>query len=270
MAQIDNTFTAYFLDSTTAPGSPLTSLSATINIREVATWTLVINTQAMTNIGWWNYTYLFASYDKTKDYVYECNPNSALSFRQSGVTDRRQDYLDKSISDAGGRAWWASFDTTRLSWFDTKLKDIWDEIKKLSEKEIVEKELDLSIVIDKIESIPKIDISEVMKSVGTLKMQITKLSEFIRKGVNEEKDEMKSEYESKIAEMSSNIDDIEGMFNEFKGISEKEKKTLLSSKEQEIKEIMDFAEEAVQFFKEWKDNAVYEAGKWILNKLKNL
>lgn len=56
------------------------------------------------------------------------------------------------------------------------------------------------------------------------------------------------------------------MFEEFKGMSEEEKKKLLESKENELKEITEFAEEAIEYYKEMKDNA----GEEIKSKIKSL
>lgn len=56
------------------------------------------------------------------------------------------------------------------------------------------------------------------------------------------------------------------MFEEFKGMSEEEKKTLLESKENELKEITEFADEAIEYYKEMKD----KAGEDTINKLKSL
>ena len=50
MPQIDNKFSAFFMDTTTAPGTPLTGLSATIIIKEAdSPYTKVVDGEAMTN-----------------------------------------------------------------------------------------------------------------------------------------------------------------------------------------------------------------------------
>ena len=77
---------------------------------------------------------------------------------------------------------------------------------------------------------------------------------------------MEKEYEGKISELETTINGIEAMFEEFKGMSEEEKKTLLESKENEIKEITEFADEAIEYYKEMK----HKAGEDTINKLKSL
>ena len=109
MAQNWNQFTSFWMNTATAPGTPLTGLSATINIRDLS-GTLVVNAQAMIELGWGWYIYTFAGYDNTKDYVYDCNPG-ATAYRESGVTDRRLDHIDKNLSDiasSGGGGGFAS------------------------------------------------------------------------------------------------------------------------------------------------------------------
>lgn len=50
MPQIDNKFSAFFMDTETAPGTSLTSLSPTIIIKEAdAPYTKVVDGAAMTN-----------------------------------------------------------------------------------------------------------------------------------------------------------------------------------------------------------------------------
>lgn len=61
MAQIDNIFTAFWMDTSTAPGTPLTGLSATILIKLAESpYTVVVNNEDMTDIGNGDYIYTFA------------------------------------------------------------------------------------------------------------------------------------------------------------------------------------------------------------------
>mgnify|MGYP003606883673 CR=1 FL=1 len=141
--QIDNVFTAYFLDTATAPWAPLTGLSATITIVDVSDNSTAVNNVAMTEIWLGFYKYVFAGYSSSKDYVYSCNPNSLLAYIQSWVTDKRLDNLDKSISEITAK-WGGSI---QLGWIDSKLAKV---IEKLSEeKEII----DFTPILNKIDSI---------------------------------------------------------------------------------------------------------------------
>lgn len=100
MAQQNNRFTAFWMDATTAPGTPLTGLSATINIRDV-NGNLVVNSQPMTDIGGGHYVYTFAAYNPAVDYVYDCNPG-ATAYIESGVTNNIQQLISEIRVGNGG------------------------------------------------------------------------------------------------------------------------------------------------------------------------
>lgn len=65
----------------------------------------------MTELGGGWYLYTFVDYDNQKEYVYDCNPG-ATAYRESGVTDKRLDHIDKNLSDiasgGGGGGGYAS------------------------------------------------------------------------------------------------------------------------------------------------------------------
>ena len=62
MAQNWNIFTAFWMDTTTAPWTPLTSLSPTITIKKSPWGAIVVNAEAMTDIGDGWYEYVFSGY----------------------------------------------------------------------------------------------------------------------------------------------------------------------------------------------------------------
>lgn len=85
--QIDNKFTAFWMDTSTAPWTPLTGLSATITIQEVdAPYTVVVNNEPMTEMWGGNYIYIFTAMSLSKEYTYTMNP-WATAFIESGVTN---------------------------------------------------------------------------------------------------------------------------------------------------------------------------------------
>lgn len=88
MSQINNKFTAKWIDTTTAPWVPLTGLSAVITIREAsAPYTIVVNEEPMVEVGGGWYIYEYSWYNSTKDYLYDCNP-VATAYIESWVTSQ--------------------------------------------------------------------------------------------------------------------------------------------------------------------------------------
>lgn len=75
------------MDTSTAPWTPLTGLSATITIQEVdAPYTVVVNDEPMTEMWGGNYIYIFTAMSLSKEYTYTMNP-WATAFIESGVTN---------------------------------------------------------------------------------------------------------------------------------------------------------------------------------------
>jgi len=93
MAQQNNKFTAFWMDTTTAPWTPLTGLSATINIRDVS-GNLVVNNQPMTELWGGHYIYTFTGYNPAVDYVYDCNP-WATAYIESWVTNNIEQLISE-------------------------------------------------------------------------------------------------------------------------------------------------------------------------------
>ena len=189
--QIDNVFTAYFLNTATAPWTPLTGLSATITIVDLSDNSTVVNNVAMAEVWLGFYKYTFAWYSNTKDYVYSCNPNSANSYIQSWVTDRRLDYMDRAISDIK----WAGWLTVDLSSINRSIANLQKEMIRRIEAETPksEKEIDFTPILDKIESIEipenKLEEKEAKKALKLIEKLDKKLTDYIDKEMSE-KDEL--------------------------------------------------------------------------------
>lgn len=89
------------MDTSIAPWTPLTGLSATITIQEVdAPYTVVVNDEPMTEMWGWNYIYIFTAMSLSKEYTYTMNP-WATAFIESGVTNNT---LYQWIQE--NRWWW--------------------------------------------------------------------------------------------------------------------------------------------------------------------
>lgn len=89
------------MDTSTAPWTPLTGLSATITIQEVdAPYTVVVNDEPMTEMWGGNYIYIFIGMSLSKEYTYTMNP-WATAFIESGVTNNT---LYQWIQE--NRWWW--------------------------------------------------------------------------------------------------------------------------------------------------------------------
>lgn len=89
------------MDTSTAPWTPLTGLSATITIQEVdAPYTVVVNDEPMTEMWGGNYIYIFTAMSLSKEYTYTMNP-WATAFIESGVTNNT---LYQWIQE--NRWWW--------------------------------------------------------------------------------------------------------------------------------------------------------------------
>ena len=232
MAQLDTKFTAYFIDATTAPWTPLTGLSATITIREAdAPYTVVVNDEAMTEVWGWHYIYNFSSMNTLKDYVYTCDPNSSLAFIESWVTDKRINNLDQNISDI--RSWWGWFrNTVNLTGVTTSINNLSKKIDALSEKEIDFTDLygKLDDAISKIDwiEIPEFNYEEkeAKKAVKLLNSVAKELKTYI---------ESQNKKEAEIMAITSELNklDMEDAMEEKKKEMEHKKEMERKKKEEE-------------------------------------
>lgn len=147
--QLDNRFIAFWMDTTTAPWTPITGLSATIIIREAtAPYTVVVNNEAMTEMWWGHYIYVFTWMSIAKEYTYICNPN-ATAFIESGVT---QNTLYKWIEE--NRSGWGA-------WHSINLSGVTGSITNLQ-----------NTLTAKIDNIPQIDLSEIKSHIDIAKTDI--------------------------------------------------------------------------------------------------
>lgn len=261
MSQQNNKFTAFWMDTTTAPWTPLTGLSATINIRDV-NWNLVVENQAMIELWGGHYIYTFVWYNPAVDYVYDCNPG-ATAYRESGVTNNIEQLISE-IRTSGG---WFSINYGAINSHTTKkVSEAIDEIKKIPKTDLSNIESSLNEinshielaktdVIDTIESNEK-DDTEINKSLWTIKSNLTKLSQFVRNEAQKEKEMekewMKTEYESKISELVDKMEEMEDAYEELDwSIVTKEK--LIEDMEKTAQEIIDELEKQKELAKsEWE------------------
>lgn len=138
--QIDNRFTAIWYDTSTWPWTPLTGLLATITIRDKTDNSIVVDDEAMTEIGLGEYDYTYDDMDATKAYSYVMNPNSTSAFVETGFVDPRIAFIDKSVSEIA--VWWNPY----VEWFTNlkkwiqkivdKVEEKWEEVKTKIEEEI--------------------------------------------------------------------------------------------------------------------------------------
>ena len=263
--QIDKIFSTQFVDPTTR--APITDLTGvTITILEIAsdgtTASVPVDEESCTNGTLGFYRYYFAGMEN-KIYEFYFNPNDARVQITAGFVDKRLNNLDGAISDirAGGGGFSVNYSainnhTTNKS---TELKKYIDEkvdILKENHKEIYDKlsETDSHIELAKeevIDTIEWVDLSKVTESLGTLKMTLTKLSQFVRseaeKEKNEEKKKMSEEYESKLSEMVDKIEKMEDAYEEL-DLSIEEKEKLIEKMEETAQEIINELEKE----KEWE------------------
>lgn len=224
--QIDNKFSAIWYDTTTAPWTPLTGLSATIIIRRKDTNIIVVNNEAMTEVSLWEYDYTYTGMIPNIPYSYVMNPNSYLAFIETWFIDPRISNLDKSVSDvlATGGYNNMSWVTTSISNLSKKIKEVKDIVEENGNKiddtknlvSNIEK-LDIQPIIDKIDSIEIIeqkenDLSPIISSLSTIKRQNTKLNTKITGFIEEEKkkeDDMIEMHDKMAQDALDNVDNNE-------------------------------------------------------------
>ena len=253
MAQLNDKFTAFWMNTTTAPWTPLTGLSATINIRDTS-GTLLVNNQAMTELGGGWYIYSFTAYNTAVDYLYDCNP-WATAYRESGVTTNIQQLISEVRGSGGGM--FSSQTIISSIWNSEKriIKKIEDEggltrtdidTKNNETNSHIEVAKDKIITpIDSIEQ-PEVDISDIVKWIGVLKAQNTKLSSYLKWEEDKEKKEMEKNHKKM-------MDDMEECYKQM----ENEKESEISSKDELIKQMDEVSQEIIEEL-EWEAEK-----KWI-------
>lgn len=174
--QIDNRFTAIWYDTSTLPWTPLTGLLATITIRDKTDNSIVVDDEAMTEIGLGEYDYTYDDMDATKAYSYVMNPNSTSAFVETGFVDPRIAFIDKSVSEIA--VWWNPY----VEWFTNlkkwiqkivdKVEEKWEEVKTKIEEEIKtivipeQKEPIVNVTTE------KIDTEWFMKAIKAIKPEV--------------------------------------------------------------------------------------------------
>lgn len=197
--QIDKLFTAIWHNTTTWPWTPLTGLSATITIRDKSTNTIVVNNEAMTEIGLGEYDYTFTAMDWAKAYSYVMSPNVSSAYIVSGFVDPRMANLDKNLSQING--WWYR------SWSDFNaqdrkyIKDTHDKVQTLVNTDISwienilneidsQNEIANQNIIDTIKEIEKDICKDINKeSIATrqlVRQKAKKQEEYIQKQLDSE------------------------------------------------------------------------------------
>lgn len=260
MPKIDNKFTAYFIDTTTAPWTPLTGLSPTINIRET-NGSLVVNEQAMVELGGWHYIYTFVWYNAYTDYLYDINPNDDRAFIQSWVTTDWS--LNKWLAEING--WFAGFyvnydainsHTTR------KVNEVKESIKEIKlEPQNLEPLFkrvsdDISLAKDDIiDTIWEIEFDE--KEAKKLAQELKKVDKKLTDYIEDIKDD-----KTKIKEIADEFLKLELEDEKM----EKEKELAEKKKEQEITQQIE--EEFEKLEQEEKEEEKKELEKELAEKLK--
>lgn len=121
------------MDTSTAPWTPLTGLSATITIQEVeAPYTVVVNDEPMTEMWGGNYIYIFTAMSLSKEYTYTMNP-WATAFIESGVTNNT---LYQWIQE--NRWWWGGGFSINYQAINSHTTSKVNELKEELDKKIKE------------------------------------------------------------------------------------------------------------------------------------
>jgi len=245
MAQIDNVFTAFWMNTATAPWTPLTGLSATITIID-DTWVVVINAEAMTNLGVGWYKYIFTSMDVNKNYLYTCNP-WVTAYIDSGVTDKRMNNIDSAISDMRVGGGWS----VNLSGVTASISNIWKRIDK-SQEEIIAKiessqeeienkidseKLDISPILDKIDSIEIPEYCNDEKEAKKSNKILTALNKKVSGYIDKEKSQNEQEMQEKMEEHMKLMDEMEIAYWEMEKENQSEKSDILESADDIIAEL---------------------------------
>lgn len=231
------------MDTSTAPWTPLTSLSATIKIKESPWGTIVVNDVAMTNVGDGWYEYVFTGYNPAKDYTYTCNP-WATAYIDSGVTDNLQQLISEVRGWGGGSINISGIQTTIRNARDT----IVQEIGKAKDETLTSiNETNSHIDIAKWEITDKIESIEIPEA----KLE-EKEAKKVLKIVTDTSKTLKSYIDSEMKEK----DDIKEISSEFLKLEKEEKEREMKEKEEEkMKEEEDKRKEEEEKKKEAENDA---------------
>lgn len=245
--QLDKIFSTQFLDATT--WLPLDSLTGvTISILEISeadgtTLSIPVNAQACINGGNGFYRYYYSGM-QDKLYEYFINPNNANTVISSGWVDKRLNRLDSNVSDirsGGGLSVNLSWVTGSINSLNKLVRDENEKLKEYITKEHNETNSHIDVaktdVINTIDSIeiPEVDTKDIIKGIGTIKAQNTKLASYLKGEEDKEKEEMMKMHKKM-------MDDMEKAYEEM----EKENQTIIWEKEKEKAEVMKSADEIIE------------------------
>ena len=228
MAQQDKLFTAFFLDTTTAPWVPLEGLSATITITEIDGGAVVVNGEAMQEVGGGWYKFIFEEMNAKKDYLYACSPNSLLAFIETWVTDKRLNNIDLEISAIWRGAWAFNYQGI-YSQFTTLKKELENKIDDINLEEIKEKidEATSTLFIDNEKKAYEV-VDDINKATMKMEEERKKEKEKMERKEKKEKEnkeklerEKKEEEEKKEREeILSTLEEMDNKLDEIKKIRE--------------------------------------------------
>lgn len=194
MAQKNDKFSAYWLDTSTAPWTPLTGLSATITIMKT-NWVVVVDDQPMTELGRGWYIYTFAGYSPSEDYLYSCNP-WATAYIESWVTGNTEQLISEiRTSGGGGINYWTINNHTSSKFTELERKIESAKIETLGSISETNSHIDIAKweINDKIDSIEipeaKLEEKEAKKAIKLIQGVDKKLTSYIDSEMKE-KEEM--------------------------------------------------------------------------------
>lgn len=232
------------MDTSTAPWTPLTGLSATITIQEVdAPYTVVVNNEPMTEMWGGNYIYIFTAMSLSKEYTYTMNP-WATAFIESGVTNNT---LYQWIQE--NRWWWGGGFSINYQAINSHTTSKVNELKEELEKKIKEipqvslqnvedtlseivsqNDIANAKIIDRIESSETEICSDIVRKTKELKEDNVKTRNLVR-----QKSEKVVKYAEKQLDTMERIEkEIEDTENEIK-----EEFDRVEQEEKEIEELFD-------------------------------
>lgn len=207
------------------------------------------------------------------------NPNSALAFVETGVTDPRLDNLSRDLQDIGG--WFAviKWSGATIAWLSKKITEKSDEIKTMIQNlpaPLTEEQT--RSIINELEmpeiEIPETDLSNIEEWISELKVSIwnvsqkqTKLWNYLRKEAEQEKKEIKMEYEEKLQEIKDEKDDMEKAYKEIEDAHQEELKNKDSEKEKlelEANDVIDLLEKEIGNVGAAKEQEIKDKLKTIL------
>lgn len=185
MAQIDNTFIAFFLDTSTAPWTPLTGLSATFTIVNVDNNSIPVNDRPMTEVGGGFYKYVYGQFDPNINYAWTADPNSSSAFIISGVTQL----------PTWSRLWGGGGFTVNYWAINSHVTKKINELEDVLLEKLQKESIDFTPILDKIDSIEipeipetKLEEKEAKKALKLIEKLDKKLTEYIESEMSDKEE----------------------------------------------------------------------------------